>query len=49
MPKKLSSHLEENLAVLNDMFGTSGDFYAKRIAIDGVSAAIVLFDNLAGL
>lgn len=49
MPKKFSSHLEENLVVLNDMFGTSGDFYAKKISIDGVPAAIVLFDNLAGL
>ncbi len=49
MPKKLSTSLDENLAVLQDMFGNSGDFYAKKISIECVSGAVVLFDNLAGL
>ena len=49
MPKQLSRNLAQNWAVLQDMFGSSGDFYAKQIQIQGVDAAIVLFDNLAGL
>ena len=49
MPKQISSQLAQNWAVLQDMFGTSGDFYAKQIQIQGVAGAIVLFDNLAGL
>ncbi len=49
MPQKLSSNLDENLSVLQDMFGASGDYYAKKISIEGVSAAILLFDNLAGI
>ena len=49
MPQKISTSLSENLAVLQKMFGDSGDFYAKQISIEGVAAAVVLFDNLAGL
>lgn len=49
MPNQLQPNLQENLAALQAMFGDSGDFYAKPITIEQVSAAIVMFDNLAGL
>ncbi len=45
----LKTVLAENLAILEDMFGDSADYYAKPIRISGVRAAIVLFDNLTAL
>lgn len=49
MKTSLQPSLEENLASFATMFGSSADYYAKRIRIAGVPAAILLFDNLASL
>ena len=45
----LSSSLDANLAALNDRFGRSADFYAKRIELYHCPGAVVLFDNMASL
>lgn len=47
--QQLSSSLEQNLAVLDTMFGTSADYYAKPIQIYRCKGAIVLFDGMASL
>lgn len=49
MQSGLDRSLEKNLAALEKMFGQSGDYYAKRIRIADIPAAIVMFDNLAGV
>lgn len=44
---KLSYSLEENLQILRDIFGASGDFYTKEMAISGIPCAIVMFTGLS--
>ena len=48
MPQ-LSTQLSENLAALNEKFGSSADFYSKTIELYGCKGAIVLFDGMASL
>ena len=48
MPQ-LSTQLTENLAALNEKFGSSADFYSKTIELYGCKGAIVLFDGMASL
>lgn len=48
MPQ-LSSSLDENLSALDARFGSSADFYAKRIELYHCPGAIVLFDGMASL
>lgn len=48
MPQ-LSSSLDANLAALDARFGSSADFYAKRIELYHCPGAIVLFDGMASL
>ena len=43
----LSCELEDNLAFLQEMFGTSGDFYTKSLQFGPVKAAAVLFTGIA--
>ncbi|MGN0708146.1 MAG: spore germination protein [Faecalibacterium sp.] len=47
--QQLSANLSENLQTLDGMFGTSADYYAKRIRLYHCSCAIVLFDGMASL
>lgn len=47
--QRLSEQLEENLQALDAMFGTSADYYAKRVELYGCPAALLLFDGLASL
>ena len=49
MNQPLQPSLSANLALLDSMFGSSADYYAKPLRIAGVRAAIVLFDNLSSL
>lgn len=44
---KLSYSLEKNLQILRDIFGASGDFYTKEMAISGIPCAIVMFTGLS--
>lgn len=44
---KLSSALEKNLQILQDIFGASGDFYTKEMAISGIPCAIAMFTGLS--
>ena len=47
--RQLSQSLAANLAVLDKMFGTSADYYAKEIRIYHCRGCIVLFDGMASL
>lgn len=44
---KLSCSLEKNLKILQDIFGASGDFYTKEMAISGIPCAIAMFTGLS--
>lgn len=46
---QLSPQLAENLALLNEMFGSSADFYSKKIELYHCPGALVLFDGMASL
>lgn len=46
---RLSQKLTENMAVLDEMFGASADYYAKEITIYHCRGCIVLFDGMASL
>ena len=48
MPQ-LSPKLTENLALLNEMFGSSADFYSKEVELYHCRGALVLFDGMASL
>ncbi len=43
----LAPDLQTNLAFLQEMFGTSGDFYTKRLQFGPVKAAAVLFSGIS--
>lgn len=45
MPQ-LSPKLTENLALLNEMFGSSADFYSKKVELYHCHGALVLFDGM---
>ena len=47
--QQLSRKLETNLKTLDGMFGTSADYYAKKITIYHCKGCIVLFDGMASL
>lgn len=47
--QQLSRELETNLKTLDGMFGTSADYYAKKITIYHCKGCIVLFDGMASL
>ena len=47
--RQLSQSLAANLAVLDKMFGTSADYYAKEITIYHCRGSILLFDGMASL
>ncbi len=47
MQKPLSTDLGQNLADLNEMFGSSLDLYTKRLCIQGVQCAVCMFDGLS--
>lgn len=47
--QQLSASLEQNLAMLDTMFGSSADYYAKPIQIYHCRGAIVLFDGMASV
>lgn len=47
--QQLSRELETNLKTLDGMFGTSADYYAKKIMIYHCKGCIVLFDGMASL
>ena len=47
--QQLSRKLETNLKTLDGMFGTSADYYAKKIMIYHCRGCIVLFDGMASL
>ena len=47
--KQLSRKLTENMAVLDEMFGASADYYAKEITIYHCKGCIILFDGMASL
>ncbi len=47
--QQLTKQLGENLAALDTMFGSSADYYAKKISVCGCPGAIVLFDGMASL
>lgn len=44
---KLSTSLEKNLQILESIFGDSGDFYTKELAISGIPCAIAMFTGLS--
>ena len=48
MPQ-LSPKLTENLALLDEMFGSSADFYSKEVELYHCRGALVLFDGMASL
>ena len=48
MPQ-LSPKLTENLALLDEMFGSSADFYSKEVELYRCRGALVLFDGMASL
>ena len=39
--------LAQNLAVLQDRFGGSDDFYTKKLSVGGIACAIVLFTGIS--
>ena len=41
--KLLYRSLDANLALLEEMFGRSDDFYTKRLMLAGIPCAIVMF------
>ena len=45
--KKLDTSLEKNLSTLKNIFGASGDFYTKNMAISGIPCAIAMFTGLS--
>lgn len=47
--QQLSDRLEKNLSDLDSMFGSSADYYAKRVVLYDCPAALLLFDGLASL
>ena len=46
---QLSPKLTENLALLDEMFGSSADFYSKEVELYHCRGALVLFDGMASL
>ena len=44
---KLSDSLSENLLILQEIFGDSGDFYTKELAVSGIPCAIAMFTGLS--
>lgn len=44
---KLDRSLQENLQILNTIFGGSADFYTKELAISGIPCAIAMFTGLS--
>lgn len=47
--QKIAPNLEQNLNTLNEMFGTSGDYYSKEITIYQCKGCILMFDGMASL
>ena len=47
MQKPLGTDLRQNLADLNEMFGSSMDLYTKQLCIRGVRCAVCMFDGLS--
>lgn len=45
--KKLSCSLQKNLQTLQDIFGSSGDFYTKEMMISGIPCAIAMFTGIS--
>lgn len=45
--KKLDTSLDKNLSTLKNIFGASGDFYTKNMAISGIPCAIAMFTGLS--
>lgn len=45
--KSLYRSLDANLALLEEMFGRSDDFYTKRLMLAGIPCAIVMFTGLS--
>ncbi len=46
--KQISTDIQKNIKLFEDMFGKSADYYAKQIEICGQKAAVFLFDGVAG-
>ena len=46
---QLKAQLGENLSALDRMFGSSADYYAKKIRLYGCPGAILIFDGMASL
>lgn len=46
-PTKLSTSLQKNRQVLQNIFGSSGDFYSKELLISGIPCAIAMFTGLS--
>lgn len=44
---KLGGSLQQKLQVLQSIFGTSGDFYTKELAVAGIPCAIVMFTGIS--
>ena len=44
--KPLYRSLDANLALLEEMFGRSDDFYTKRLMLAGIPCAIVMFTEI---
>lgn len=45
--QKLSTSLQENLAYLQQMFGSSSDFYTKQLTLGRIPCAIALFTGIS--
>lgn len=45
--QKLSTSLQENLAYLQQMFGSSSDFYTKQLTLGQIPCAIALFTGIS--
>ena len=39
--------LAQNLAVLQDRFGDSDDFYTKKLSVGGIRCAIIMFTGIS--
>ena len=39
--------LAQNLAVLQDRFGGSDDFYTKKLSVGGIRCAIIMFTGIS--
>ena len=39
--------LTQNLAVLQDRFGGSDDFYTKKLSVGGIRCAIIMFTGIS--